>query len=66
MKRIFIKPRIAGTIVRNPLTKIPLKDEGQEVTESTYWRRRLFDGDVVKTKKIVQAPPVIDKDKNKK
>ncbi len=36
-----------GLKVRHPLTMQFLKPEGEEVTNSSYWMRRLKDGDVV-------------------
>ena len=46
METIFVKPR-AGMLVRlSPPTR-HLFAEGEEVTMSRYWRRRLMDGDVI-------------------
>ena len=50
VKTIFIKPAHPDLIVRDPMTKQPLPVEGKEVTDNTYWCRRLRDGDVVKAK----------------
>ena len=36
--------------VHNPATKLFLKEEGQMVPMTTYWRRRLACGDVVEAK----------------
>ena len=43
-KRVYPK---SGLIVRDPVSREILGDGGKEVnTKSTYWRRRLKDGDV--------------------
>lgn len=42
---LHLKPA-PGRKVRH-LTGAPLKDEGESVPETTYWLRRLNDGDVV-------------------
>lgn len=43
---MFIKAS-PGMRVRDPVTKRVLPEEGKEVPESTFWIRRLQDGDVV-------------------
>lgn len=43
-----VKPAIPGTIVRDPDTKRALPDEGDDVPDTSYWLRRLRDGDVVR------------------
>lgn len=48
---VRVKP-FPGRLVRDPLTKQPLPDAGAEVPRTTYWMRRLADGDVTE----VQAP----------
>jgi cytoskeletal protein RodZ len=45
---MFVKPE-AGRTVRDPVKGTLLPEEGAEVPESTFWNRRLRDGDVVKT-----------------
>jgi hypothetical protein len=45
---LYLKPR-EGLTVREPRTKKPLPEYGKAVSSSSYWRRRLKDGDVVKT-----------------
>lgn len=37
----FVKPANASDLVFNPVTKMPIKAEGEEVAWSTYWQRRL-------------------------
>jgi hypothetical protein len=41
-----VKPA-AGRNVRDPITKRHLPTDGADVPESTYWIRRLRDGDVI-------------------
>jgi hypothetical protein len=45
MNRIFVKPN--GRKVRDEISLRHLADAGDFVPESTYWLRRLADGDVV-------------------
>ena len=42
-----LKPAVPGTVVRDPLTREPLPPDGAEVQMTTYWLRRLAQGDVV-------------------
>lgn len=44
---MFIKPT-TGRAVRDPVKGTLLPEEGAEVPESTFWTRRLRDGDVEK------------------
>ncbi|TPG62555.1 DUF2635 domain-containing protein [Ewingella americana] len=46
---MFVKPT-TGRTVRDPVKGTLLPEEGAEVPESTFWNRRLRDGDVVKAK----------------
>jgi len=39
--------RGTGLIVLDPYSKVPLPENGADVEFTTYWRRRLRDGDVV-------------------
>lgn len=48
MSKIFLKPA-PGLAVINPQTDKPLPPEGAAVELTTYWRRRLNDGDVVRS-----------------
>jgi hypothetical protein len=43
---MFVKP-VAGRTVRDPVKGTFLPLEGAEVAESTFWNRRLRDGDVI-------------------
>jgi hypothetical protein len=47
-----VKPATPGAIVRDPHTKRPVPDEGEDVPDTSYWIRRLRDGDVV----LVEGP----------
>jgi len=40
-----VRPR-PGFVVRDPETKQPVPAEGREVPASTYWMRRVKDGDL--------------------
>ncbi len=52
MSRIFIKP-ISGVMVKNPDNNDEyLSQDGEEVENTTYWQRRMIDGDV----EIVKPP----------
>jgi hypothetical protein len=42
-----VKPREPGLVIRDPRTRRPLPPQGGPVPDSSYWRRRLLDGDVV-------------------
>lgn len=46
MERIRIRPARPGLVIRDPFTRRPLPPEGDDVNRSTYWERRLMDGDV--------------------
>lgn len=50
-----VKPA-SGLVVRDPGTLEPLPAEGGAVELTTYWQRRLRDGDVVE----VTTPPVAE------
>lgn len=57
--KIYVKPKKADdgkTVlpVMNPETARPLPEEGEEVTPSTYWHRRLKDGEVEHVVKAAQ------------
>lgn len=43
---VFLKPAKAGLIVRDPDTGKPLAEDGEVKTRSTYWIRRIKQGDV--------------------
>lgn len=50
-----VKPA-PGLLVRDPISRRPLPPEGADVPDdSTYWVRRLLDGDVLP---VVEAPSV--------
>lgn len=43
-------------LIRDPQSKRRLPDEGAEVPDTSYWYRRLQDGDVVRVVDPVSAP----------
>jgi hypothetical protein len=45
VKRIHIKP-VAGRRALDPVSKQPVKEGGERKPASSYWLRRLADGDV--------------------
>lgn len=59
MNTLNLKPA-AGLKVIDPDTRKALPEDGDQVRESSYWHRRLADGDVVAftpSKKIKRADP---------
>lgn len=50
MTDLFIKPARDGLIVRDPQTRTPLAAAGESKPRTSYWLRRLAEGDVVETK----------------
>lgn len=42
-----VKPALKDATIRDPHTRRPLGAEGGDVPDSTFWRRRLRDGDVI-------------------
>lgn len=50
MQKIKLRPSKPGLKVTNPATNLHLKEEGQLVALTSYWRRRLSCGDVVEVK----------------
>jgi len=51
-----IKPKTPRTIVRDPITKLPLPAKGRNVPNNSYWRRRIKAGDVLLIPDIEPAP----------
>lgn len=45
MKDLTIKPK-PGVLVKDPVTGKPLAEAGEKKPATTYWLRRLKDGDV--------------------
>lgn len=43
---IFVKPTSTETKVINPITDLPISDEGELVARTKYWLRRIDDGSV--------------------
>jgi len=54
-RTIFIKPARRELIVRDPATAEALPAEGACRPRSSYWMRRLRDGDVVEAKPAKRA-----------
>ena len=52
MAKIFVKPARDGLVIRKPDTRLPLGAAGELVEDSSYWRRRVNDNDIV-----IGAPP---------
>lgn len=48
-ERIFLIPN-PGLEVLDPVSRRPLPADGEEVEKTTYWLRRLRDGDVTEGK----------------
>ena len=48
MKQIFLRPS-PGLKVKDPVTGTPLKAEGELKPATTYWLRRVKDGDAVRS-----------------
>ncbi|MEG2173144.1 MAG: DUF2635 domain-containing protein [Desulfovibrionaceae bacterium] len=46
MASLFLKPAVAGSVVRDPQDGSRLPDEGAEKPATPYWRRLLYTGDV--------------------
>lgn len=59
----WVKPALAGNVVRDPDTMQTLPEDGAEKPANSYWLRRIKDKDVVeveaKSKKLAMAknPP---------
>lgn len=50
LERAYLKPARPGLVVPDPEHgNLPLPPEGREVGLSSYWYRRLEDGDVLRT-----------------
>ena len=45
--QIEVKPKRTGMTVRDPITWRKLADAGAWVKDSSYWRRRILDGDAI-------------------
>lgn len=58
----YVKP-ISGLVVRDPIQKTPMPEEGRWVPwvgrEGTYWHRRLKDGSIV----LCNPPLAINEEK---
>lgn len=47
MDKLHLKPASKDVIVRDPTTGKPLADKGEKKPRTSYWIRRLRDGDVI-------------------
>ncbi len=56
MSKIKLKPSKKGLKVTNPKHGRFLREEGEEVNLTIYWRRRLKCGDVVEVKEEKKKP----------
>lgn len=50
MEKVYIKLKTENLVIRDPVTKAIVPPEGRWVVMSTYWRRRLNDGDMIESK----------------
>lgn len=55
-EQVFVKPARPGLVMFDPTTRRQLPDEGMLVERSTYWRRRLANGDAVLAPQDSPAP----------
>ncbi|EFF2350600.1 DUF2635 domain-containing protein [Escherichia coli] len=59
MKTILIKPA-PGCLIRDPVTRIPLSETGEEKPFTPFWCRRLDDGDVIQLESLPESEaPVV-------
>ena len=56
INRLTIRPAVPGSVIRDPRTRRPLPDAGESVSDSSFWRRRLLDGDVVLVTDHIKPP----------
>ncbi|EFM5284927.1 DUF2635 domain-containing protein [Escherichia coli] len=54
MKTILIKPA-PGCLIRDPVTRIPLSETGEEKPFTPFWCRRLDDGDVIQLESLTES-----------
>ncbi|RYU50040.1 DUF2635 domain-containing protein [Aliivibrio finisterrensis] len=47
MREMTIKPATKGLLVRDPITREPLKASGEMKPRNAYWLRRILDTSVV-------------------
>lgn len=63
MQYLFLKPK-EGLEVHHPRSPKKLKAEGERVVKSTYWQRRLWDGDVFEYQPEAKLVSKITEEKN--
>lgn len=65
--KIFVKPKSGMTVVK-PETAQHLSAEGEHVIQSSYWLRRIADGDVIliEEKEKEQTQTKLESPKSKK
>lgn len=61
MEKIFVVPKEKGMILRDPITKRVLPDEGAFVKASSFWWRRIVSGEV----RLVDKAETSDKGEEK-
>lgn len=62
MERKILKPGKPGLIVRDPVSKNPLSEKGEEKLMNTYWYKRVACGDAL----IVENEKEVEKKDSKK
>lgn len=65
MSRIFVKPA-PGLKIRDPETKLHLPEEGAQVVKSSFWSRRIKDGDVLTTEPKPEVKEIKKEEKTEK
>lgn len=61
MEKIFVVPTQAGMVLRDPVSKRILPDEGAFVKKNSFWLKRIVSGEV----KLVDKEETSDKGEEK-
>jgi hypothetical protein len=61
MELILVKPA-PGLKVRDPDTRLHIPDDGAEVPDTNYWRRRIKAGDVSLVTPTVEQTATLEKE----
>lgn len=61
---MFVKPA-AGRMIRWPGTLVLLSDDGENVSNTAFWRRCLERGDVIEIRTSSSSIPSLPQSKNK-